>query len=78
MFTLKAILLIMLSSLEPLSDTPPTATVVCRYYFLTLSDKVPEQFNEEKSKENSINEAHPSLLAINSTIAPHPLPGLHG
>lgn len=40
-----------------------------RYYFLTLSDKVPEQFNEEKSKENSINEAHPSLLAINSTIA---------
>ncbi|SMG66210.1 [similarity to] outer membrane efflux protein [methanotrophic bacterial endosymbiont of Bathymodiolus sp.] len=40
-----------------------------RYYFLTLSDNVPEQFNEEKSKENSINEAHPSLLAINSTIA---------
>ena len=40
-----------------------------RYYFLTLSHKVPEQFNEEKSKENTINEAHPSLLAINSIIA---------
>ena len=39
------------------------------YYFLTQSHRVPEQINEEKSEENTINAAHPSLLAINSTIA---------
>ena len=40
-----------------------------RYYFLTQSHRVPEHINEEKSQENTINAAHPSLLAINSTIA---------
>ncbi len=40
-----------------------------RYYFLTQTDKVPEQVVEVKSTITTINETHPALAAINSKIA---------